>query len=116
MAAFPLGAAGISIAIATTEYHPPWKSAWFIAGVVVGVLGCGLALWSLVLYLAHNHVDQHAYPYRPPTPSRVRNCPTPSRPCPPRQRNLRPRVRYLPPPESRVERNALYGFARFSAR
>jgi hypothetical protein len=63
MAAFPLAAAGISIAIATTEYHPPWKSAWFIAGVVVCVLGCGLALWSLVLYLAHNHVDQHAYPY-----------------------------------------------------
>lgn len=62
LAAVPLAVAAIAITIAITEYHPPWKSAWFIVGVVTGVLGCVLGLWSLVLYLAHNHSEQHACP------------------------------------------------------
>ena len=62
LAALPLAIAAIAITIAITEYHPPWKSEWFIVGVATGVLGCALGLWSLVLYLAHNHAEQHACP------------------------------------------------------
>ena len=52
-----LGAIGITIAV--TEYHPPWPSAWFIAGAVVCALGCVAAIWALVLYLAHKEAGRH---------------------------------------------------------
>jgi hypothetical protein len=52
-----LGAVGITIAI--TEYHPPWPSAWFIAGTSSSVLGCVFAIWSLILYLARKLAAGH---------------------------------------------------------
>jgi hypothetical protein len=55
-----LGGSGIGIAI--TEYHPPWKSAWFIAGAVVCGLGCLSVLWALVLYVAHRVAGDHWCP------------------------------------------------------
>lgn len=62
LAALPGGATAIAITTATTEYHPPWTTAWFIAGLAAFALTCGLAAWALALYLAHNHADQHACP------------------------------------------------------
>ncbi|HLN67402.1 MAG TPA: hypothetical protein VK280_09015 [Streptosporangiaceae bacterium] len=55
-----LGAIGITIAV--TEYHPPWPSAWFIAGSVLCALGCVAATWALVLYLAHKEAGRRWCP------------------------------------------------------
>jgi hypothetical protein len=55
-----LGAIGITIAV--TEYHPPWSSAWFIAGTALCALGCVFAVWALVLYLARKVADDHWCP------------------------------------------------------
>lgn len=44
---------GVGFGISVTEYHPPWTSAWFIAGAVFCGLGCLAALWALVLYAGH---------------------------------------------------------------
>ncbi len=70
--AFWLGAAavfaalgGVGIAVAVTEYHPPWPSAWFIAGAVVCALGCACAAWALLLYLAHKEAGNHWCPDPP---------------------------------------------------
>lgn len=53
---------GSSIGIAIAEYHPPWKTAWFIAGAVVCGLGCLSVLWALVLYVAHKVAGDHWCP------------------------------------------------------
>jgi hypothetical protein len=53
---------GISITIAIAEYHPPWRSAWFIAGAVVCALGAVSVIWALVLYLAHREAGKHWCP------------------------------------------------------
>ena len=55
-----LGAIGMTIAV--TEYHPPWPSAWFIAGAVVCALGSVAAIWALVLYLAHREAGKRWCP------------------------------------------------------
>lgn len=55
-----LGVGGITVAI--TEYHPPWTSAWFIAGAAMSTLGCAFAFWSLVLYLARKQAAGHWCP------------------------------------------------------
>lgn len=54
------GAVGITIAI--TEYHPPWPSAWFVAGSVLCALGVVATIWALVLYLAHKEAGRHWCP------------------------------------------------------
>ncbi len=54
-----MGAIGITIAI--TEYHPPWLTAWFIAGAVVCALGVVAAIWAMVLYLAHKEAGRYWY-------------------------------------------------------
>lgn len=66
---FWLGAAGflaalgaIGIAIAVTDYHPPWPTAWFVAGSVMCTLGCAAVIWALVLYLAHREAEGHWCP------------------------------------------------------
>lgn len=38
------------IALAATEYHPPWDSAWFIAGAVMAFSGWLSLIWATVLY------------------------------------------------------------------
>ena len=58
LAAF--GGSGIGLAVA--EYHPPWKSVWFIVGAVVCGLGCLSVLWALVLYVAHKVAGDHWCP------------------------------------------------------
>lgn len=55
-----LGAIGITIAV--SEYHPPWPSAWFIAGSVVSALGCVTAIWALALHLAYKEAGRRWYP------------------------------------------------------
>jgi hypothetical protein len=52
MAALCLAAGVGAAVIAASVYHPPWSSAWFIAGIVIGGLGIAAGLWALVLYLA----------------------------------------------------------------
>jgi hypothetical protein len=56
---------GVGIGIGITEYHPPWSSAWFIAGATLSALGCACAIWSLILYLAHKQAAGHWCPDRP---------------------------------------------------
>lgn len=46
-----LGAA--ATAIATAEYHKPWTSGWFVAGVMTCAPGCLSASWALIFYLAN---------------------------------------------------------------
>ncbi len=55
-----LGATGMTIAV--TEYHPPWPSAWFIAGAVLCALGAVAAIWAVVLYMAHREAGRHWCP------------------------------------------------------
>ena len=50
-----LGVGGMTIAV--TEYHPPWTSAWFIAGAALAALGCVCAIWSLILFLAQQAAE-----------------------------------------------------------
>lgn len=59
LAAVPAAVGGVCITIAVTEYHPPWTSAWFIAGAVACGLGCMSALLALVLYLAPKEPGDH---------------------------------------------------------
>ena len=54
-----MGTVGIAIAIA--EYHPPWSSAWFIAGAVLCLLGVAATIWAMVLYLARQEAGRHWY-------------------------------------------------------
>ena len=54
-----LGATGMTIAV--TEYHPPWPSAWFIAGAVLCALGAVAAIWAVVLYMAHREAGRRWY-------------------------------------------------------
>jgi hypothetical protein len=56
------GLGGVCIGIAITEYHPPWSSAWFIAGAIVSALGLLCAIWSLILYLARKQAVGHWCP------------------------------------------------------
>lgn len=53
---------GVGFGIAVAEYHPPWRSAWFIAGAVFCGLGCLAALWALVLYVGHKVAGAHWCP------------------------------------------------------
>jgi hypothetical protein len=62
MAAAFAAVGGAGIAIAVAEYHPPWPSAWFIAGAVLCGLGCAFAVWALVLFLAHKVAGDHWCP------------------------------------------------------
>jgi MFS family permease len=62
MAAVLAALGSVAIVIATTEYHKPWTSAWFITGAVACGLGCVSALWALVLYVAHGLAEDHWCP------------------------------------------------------
>jgi hypothetical protein len=62
MAAACAALGGAAIAIAVAEYHPPWPSAWFIAGAVICGLGFASATWALVLYLARKVAGDHWCP------------------------------------------------------
>ncbi len=55
-----VGAAATAIAV--TEYHPPWSSAWFIAGVTIGALRCLSAVWALAIYLARKMMHHYLCP------------------------------------------------------
>jgi hypothetical protein len=69
-----LGAA--ATAIGAAEYHPPWTSAWFIAGMTLGGLGCFSAFWALVLHVAHSVAEEFWCPDRQAHAEKRQNLPS----------------------------------------
>lgn len=68
--------AGIGVVkVAAKPNGELWSNAWFDSGVAGVIVGVGMLLWSLVLYLAHQHVNKHlaevssSHPVKLPQPA-----------------------------------------------
>jgi hypothetical protein len=54
--------AGIAAAATSAIHTSPWSSMWFKAGIAGELLAVGASIWSLILYVAHNHAEKHWCP------------------------------------------------------
>jgi hypothetical protein len=71
--------AGIAAAATSAVHASPWSSVWFKVGIAAELLAVISSVWSLILYVAHNHAEKHwcPDPSAHVLPSHVEHAPEP---------------------------------------
>jgi hypothetical protein len=71
--------AGIAAAATSAIHASPWTSVWFRVGIAAEILAVMSSMWSLILYVAHNHAEKHwcPDPSAHVLPSQIKQAPEP---------------------------------------